>query len=144
MYFGVFQTIMPILGYFLGNTLNQYIKTIDHYVILILLSIVGIDMIISSLQNNDNIDNDSTSFKDMIILSFVTSVDAFAVGITIKFLNCNLLFSCSVIGIITFILSSIGVVIGHKFGVLFNKKASIIGGAILVLLGIKIFLEHLI
>ncbi len=142
-YFGFFQAFMPFLGYFLAKGFSQYIARYDHWVAFILLFIIGINMIIESFDNDDSFDN-STSFKSMIILAIATSIDALAVGITLAFLNVNLIFSISIIGIVTFIISFIGVRIGNIFKNKLGSKASFIGGIILIFIGIKILLEHLV
>ena len=140
LYFGIFQTLMPIIGYIFCYYINGVTK-IDHFVSLILLSIIGISMIKESYEPKE-IDN-STEFKNMLILSIATSIDALAIGITFAFLSVNIIYSVVLIGIITFILSFIGVIIGNKIGNIYGNIAEIIGGIILILMGIKIFLEHI-
>ena len=138
-YFGLFQMIMPILGYLFGINFQLLVQNIDHYIVFILLSIIGINMI--KENNNDN--NDNTNFKTMIILSIATSIDALAVGISFAFLNINIISSTIIIGIITFFISFIGTTIGNKFGKKIGNKARIIGGITLIIIGIKILFEHL-
>ena len=142
MYFGFFQAIMPVIGYCLGVNFQEKIANIDHWIAL--LSAIGINMIkeITTTDNNDD-KNDNVDFKTMIVLAIATSIDALAIGITFAFLKCNIYISAINIGIITFILSLIGVKIGNVFGCKYEKKAQILGGGILILLGIKILLEHL-
>lgn len=143
LYFGGFQALMPVLGYFLGETFENVITNIDHWIAFILLGIIGGNMIKDSFSKEcDNFDDD-VSFKTMIILAIATSIDALAVGITFAFLKVNLVLAISFIGIITFILSLIGTKVGNRFGNKYEKKAEIVGGIILVLLGIKILFEHL-
>lgn len=142
LYFGIFQAIMPILGYFLGNSFGPLITKIDHYIILILLLIIGISMIKESFNKDEQYDYE-ISFKSMIALAVATSIDAFAVGITFSFLKVNIISSCLIIGIITFILSFISVNIGIKLKNKCGNFTPIIGGLILIFIGIKIFLEHL-
>lgn len=143
LYFGLFQAIMPLIGYFLGNTFEDFVKNIDHWVALILLVSIGINMIKESFNKEKETYNDSIDIKTMSILALATSIDALAVGITFACLGTNIITSVIYIGIITLILSIIGVKIGNKFGNKYEKKAQIIGGIILILLGIKIVLEHL-
>ena len=147
LYFGVFQAIMPLIGYFLGSSFSFYIEKIDHWVTFILLFGIGLNMIKESFDKEKKIinkkENEDISFITMILLSIATSIDAFAIGITFACLNTNISLSVSVIGIITFILSVLGVIIGKKFGNIFENKAEIIGGIILCFIGIKILLEHL-
>lgn len=143
LYFGGFQALMPVLGYFLGSTFENVITNLDHWIAFILLGIIGGNMIKDSFSNEcDNFDDD-VSFKTMLILSIATSIDALAVGITFAFLRVNLVLAISIIGIITFVLSVIGTKVGNRFGDKYEKKAEFVGGVILVLLGTKILLEHL-
>ena len=142
MYFGGFQALMPVIGCFLGVGFEDKIKSIDHWIALILLSIIGINMIREAFSAEDEAD-DKIDFKTMIILAIATSIDALTVGVTFAFLSVNIWFSIVVIGIITFIMSIIGVKIGNVFGDKYKSKAEITGGIILILLGIKVLLEHL-
>lgn len=144
LYFGGFQALMPVIGYFLGSIFESFITSIDHWIAFLLLTIIGINMIREAIGGEDNGNsNDRVDFKTMIVLAVATSIDALAIGITFAFLNVNLLFASSTIGIITFILSVIGVKIGNKFGDKYEKKACLFGGTILILIGLKILLEHL-
>ena len=142
-YFGIFQAIMPVIGYFLGSTFESFITNFDHWVAFILLAIIGGNMIKESLSNECDTITDDINFKTMIILAIATSIDALAVGITFAFFNVNLILAITLIGIITFALSVIGTKIGNKFGDKYEKKAEFVGGVILILLGLKILLEHL-
>ena len=143
LYFGGFQAIMPILGYFLGSTFESIITSLDHWIAFILLGIIGGNMIKDSFSKEyDNFD-DNVNFKTMIVLAIATSIDALAVGITFAFLKVNLVLAISLIGIITFILSVVGTKVGNRFGDKYEKKAELVGGIILILLGTKILLEHL-
>ena len=144
LYFGYFQALMPALGYLLGVNFQDRISNIDHWVAFILLAVIGINMIKEAISKDNDVHNDSIKFKDMIILSIATSIDALAVGITFAFLNVNLILAISLIGIITFIISVLGVKVGNIFGDKYEKKAEFAGGIILILLGIKILLEHLL
>lgn len=139
LYFGFFQTFMPLIGYFLGLSFEIIVTRIDHYIAFTLLTIIGISMI---LEKEEEIDN-KIDFKTMLLLSIATSIDALAIGVTFAFLNVNITLSILTIGIITFCLSFIGVLIGNKFGKFLKNKAQIFGGIILILTGIKILLEHL-
>ena len=143
LYFGIFQALMPLLGYFLGVSFQYLVTSIDHWIVFILLVFIGGNMIKDAFSNEDLDNNDDIGFKIMIILALATSIDALAVGITFAFLNVNIILAFSLIGIITFILSIIGVKIGNKFGDKYETKAQIAGGTILILLGLKILLEHL-
>jgi len=143
LYFGIFQGIMPLIGYFLGITSENLISKIDHWIAFILLLFIGLNMIRESLSKEKEEVNDKIDFKSMILISIATSIDALAVGITFAYLKVNLLTSILTIVITTFILSSIGVKIGNKFGDKYEQKAKLIGGIILIFIGIKILLEHL-
>lgn len=143
LYFGVFQAFMPFIGYLLGVNFQNKIANIDHWIAFILLGIIGINMIKESISKENNISTDSIKFKEMIILAIATSIDALAVGITFAFLRVNIILAISLIGCITFIISVIGVKVGNIFGNKYEKKAEFAGGFILIILGIKILLEHL-
>lgn len=143
LYFGVFQAIMPVIGYLLGTTFESLVTQIDHWIAFILLGIIGANMIKEALGKDSENSNDKVDFKTMIVLAIATSIDALAVGITFAFLKTNLLTSVMIIGVTTFILSLIGVKIGNKFGDKYEKKAEFLGGVILILIGVKILLEHL-
>lgn len=143
LYFGIFQALMPMIGYFLGTTFESFVTTFDHWIAFILLALIGGNMIKESFDNEDEKKNDKVDFKTMIVLALATSIDALAVGITFAFFDVNLLLAVAIIGIITFIISILGVKIGNKFGDKYQNKAELIGGIILVILGIKILLEHL-
>ena len=143
LYFGIFQAIMPVIGYFLGTTFESLVTQIDHWIAFILLGIIGINMIKEAFSKESENCNDKVDFKTMILLAIATSIDALAVGITFAFLKTEILSAVTMIGIITFILSLIGVNIGNKFGDKHEKNAEILGGIILILMGIKILIEHL-
>ena len=143
LYFGVFQAVMPIFGFFLGSSLSGFVQKIDHWIAFILLLIIGANMVKESTDDELEKRNDKIDFKTMIILAIATSIDALAVGITFAFFNVNLLLAISIIGIITFILSIIGVIVGNKFGDKFQNKAELAGVIILIIIGLKILLEHL-
>lgn len=142
LYFGIFQAIMPVFGYFLGTAFSEIVKNIDHWIAFILLSFIGGNMIRESLDK-DNETNDKVDFKTMVVLAIATSIDALAVGVTFAFFKTNIILSALIIGIITFSLSLLGVKIGNKFGNKFQNKASLLGGIILIIIGLKILLEHL-
>lgn len=143
LYFGIFQALMPIIGYFLGTTFSSLVENVDHWIAFILLAIIGGNMIKDSFDNECEKRNEKVDFKTMIILAIATSIDALAVGVTFAFFKTNVVLAVSIIGIITFILSLIGVKIGNRFGDKFQNKAELTGGIILIIIGIKILLEHL-
>lgn len=142
-YFGFFQALMPLVGYLLGIGFQDKVTGIDHWIAFILLGIIGINMIKEALSKEEEEKNDSVDFKEMIVLAIATSIDALAVGITMAFLEVNIALAITIIGIITFAISVIGVKIGNIFGNKYEKKAELAGGIILILMGIKILLEHL-
>lgn len=142
LYFGGFQALMPLIGYVLGVGFEDKIKSLDHWIAFILLVFIGINMIKEAFETKEE-SNDKIDFKTMIILAIATSIDALAVGVTFAFLNVNIMLAISLIGIITFIISMIGVKIGNVFGDKYETKAELAGGFILIFLGTKILLEHL-
>ena len=144
LWFGGFQALMPLIGYFLGTAFEKYVTSIDHYIAFILLGAIGANMIKESFSKQEEKPCDSFGFKTMLIMAIATSIDALAVGITFALLpDVNIIAAVSFIGVTTFILSAIGVVIGNIFGAKFKSKAEFAGGLILILLGTKILLEHL-
>lgn len=143
VYFGAFQALMPVLGYFLGSSFSAFVQKVDHWIAFILLSIIGVNMIKESTDDEVEKRNDNVDFKTMVVLAIATSIDALAVGVTFAFFEVNILLAISIIGIITFILSIFGVIIGNKFGDKFQNKAELAGGIILIIIGVKILLEHL-
>lgn len=143
LYFGIFQGLMPLIGYLLGKNFENLITSIDHWIAFILLSIIGINMIRETIKNEEENINDKFDIKTMLPLAIATSIDALAIGVTFAFLKINIFTSILLIGIITFVTSSIGVIIGKKFGDKFEKSAQIIGGIILIVIGVKILLEHI-
>ena len=162
LFFGVFQAAMPLIGWLLGISFQGYIKAIDHWIALILLSILGGKMIYEFYESrkegtSENEDTESEvsttlegeennkyeiSNKELTTLAIATSIDALAVGISFAFLNVNIVSSSLIIGIITFIVCFIGVIAGKKIGAIFKDYAELIGGIILILIGINIFNEH--
>lgn len=146
LFFGGFQAIMPLIGYFLGIGFEKYITRIDHWIAFLLLGFIGGKMVVEAIKEwneADKQEEDRLDIKELFILAVATSIDALAVGITFAFLNVNIWSAISIIGATTFVLSIIGVVIGNKFGSKYKSKAELVGGIILVLIGAKILLEHL-
>lgn len=142
LWFGGFQGLMPLLGYFLGVQFKDKITAIDHWIAFLLLGIIGFNMIKEAKEGDEEETNDSLAVKDMFILAVATSIDALAVGITFAFLSVNIWEAVLFIGVVTFILSVIGVKIGNVFGTRYKAKAEFAGGMILILLGVKILIEH--
>lgn len=143
LYFAIFQALMPTLGFFLGTNFKDVVTRIDHWLAFILLVAIGVNMLKEAFSKGNESFDDDVGFKTMIVLALATSIDALAIGITFAFLRVSLIFSVVMIGVITFIISFAGVKIGNKFGNKYEKKAEIFGGGILILLGIKILVEHL-
>lgn len=141
-YFGGFQASMPLIGYWLGNRFQHLITNIDHWITFILLVGIGFNMLKESRCETEKL-NDSLSSTEMLPLAVATSIDALAVGITFAFLRVNIVEVATMIGVITFILSALGICLGYKFGAKHKAKAECFGGIVLILIGIKILLEHL-
>ena len=153
LWFGVFQALMPLIGYFLGAQFEHLIKAFDHWVAFGLLLLIGINMIREALSEEESTDNGqqttaectcNTGFKTMLMMAVATSIDALAVGVSFAFLSVNIWKSVLVIGVTTFLFSFVGVRIGNIFGSRYSKAAEITGGLILIGLGVKILLEHLV
>ncbi|MDO4662937.1 MAG: manganese efflux pump MntP family protein [Tissierellia bacterium] len=142
LYFGFFQALMPFLGFILGVRFKDLIMNVDHWIALVLLSLIGVNMIKESRSGSCSTDP-SMGFKKMITLAIATSIDAMAVGITMSILNVNLIFAISMMGIVTFILSALGIKLGNIFGSRSKTTAEMIGGFVLIIIGVKILLEHL-
>ena len=144
-YFGAFQAIMPVIGFVLGVQFKDLITSVDHWIALILLCLIGANMIRESLSKEDEKMNCSFCFRAMLPLAVATSIDALAVGVTFAIMDIGskIVFAVLFIGVITFILSAIGVKIGNVFGAKFKAKAEFFGGVVLILMGLKIFLEDL-
>ncbi|MBQ3848621.1 MAG: manganese efflux pump [Clostridia bacterium] len=142
-YFAVFQMVMPLIGFFLGDRFKGIVESIDHWIAFGLLVLIGANMIREALSKKDKEETDDVSPKIMIPLAIATSIDALVAGVTFAFLDVNLPLCIAIIGIITFGLCVLGVVLGRLVGQKLKKKAELIGGIILICLGVKILLEHL-
>ena len=143
LYFGVFQAVMPLVGWLLGVQFQGLIQQFDHWIAFILLGIIGANMIKEACSGDCEKEDDSLDIRTMFLLAVATSIDALAVGITFAFLDVHIIAAVSFIGVTTFVISAIGVKIGNVFGTKYKSKAEFAGGAILILLGVKILLEHL-
>ena len=143
LWFGGFQALMPAIGYILGAQFQEAIASIDHWIAFVLLALIGGNMIHEALDNDEEEADASLDVKTMFLLAVATSIDALAIGITFAFLKVNIIPAVCFIGIVTFIISLAGVKIGNIFGARYKNKAEIVGGVILILLGLKILLEHL-
>lgn len=145
-WFGGFQALMPAIGFLLGSTFERYITKFDHWIAFVLLGLIGANMIKEALSGEAEKTDGSLCFKTMLVMAIATSIDALAVGITFAFLIPTvgeMVAAVLMIGVITFCLSGIGVRVGSVFGGKYKAKAEFTGGAILILLGLKILLEHL-
>lgn len=142
-WFGGFQALMPAVGYLLGVNFKKYITAIDHWIAFVLLALIGFNMIREALKNDDESADPSFTAKSMSLLAVATSIDALAIGITFAFLDVNIVAAVLFIGVCTFVISAAGVKIGSAFGTRFKSKAEIAGGAILIILGLRILVEHL-
>ena len=139
-WFGLFQALMPVLGYFAGRAFRVFIDRWSHWVAFALLAFVGISMLHEAFQKEESFD-DSLGFTTMLMLAIATSIDAFAVGASLALLDVSILFAASCIGVITFIISCAGVRIGSLFGARWHKPSLITGGIILCLIGLRIVLS---
>ena len=143
LWFGTFQALMPVIGYFLGVSFADRIKSVDHWIAFVLLALIGGNMIREAFGKEEERASADLDVKTMFIMAVATSIDALAVGVTFAFLNQNMPLAVSLIGVTTFMLSMLGVKVGNLFGVKYKSKAEFIGGLILILLGAKILLKHL-
>ena len=144
VWFGGFQALMPTLGYFLGTLFAAAIEAVDHWIAFGLLAVIGVNMLKEAASGDTEGETADLSVKTMFILAVATSIDALAVGISLAMVGqVNIFFAAPLIGLCTCLLSAIGVKVGNVFGSRFEKEAQIAGGVILILLGVKILLEHL-
>lgn len=147
LFFGGFQALMPLIGWALGSQLTDFIAPIDHWIAFGLLAFVGGKMLWDAFHEDDEDEGSQTDekldLKELLMLAIATSIDALAVGITFAFLQVAIVPSITIIGLTTFVISFAGVAVGHFFGARFEKPATIVGGVVLILIGVKILLEHL-
>ena len=144
LFFGGFQALMPLLGYFLGSRFAGSIERFDHWIAFILLAFIGFNMIRESREETEEEEAfTGVNFKELLLLSVATSIDALAVGVTFAFLQVKIVPAVTIIGCTTFVLSLAGVYVGDVFGARYKSRAELTGGVILILIGLKILLEHL-
>lgn len=146
LFFGGFQALMPLIGWVLGKQFETYITSVDHWVAFVLLALIGGNMLKESRNKEEGETcqcNNRLDIKELFLLAIATSIDALAVGITFAFLKVDIIPAIGIIGVTTFILSAVGVFVGNIFGSRYKNKAEFAGGIILILIGIKILLEHL-
>lgn len=144
LWFGGFQALMPVAGYLLGSAFASFVEAWDHWISFILLAYIGINMIKEAFESKEESKDKGFAIRIMFLLAVATSIDALAVGVSLAFLNASILSSAMVIGITTFLFSAVGVYIGNLFGNRYLKTAECIGGVILIVIGIKILIEHLL
>jgi putative Mn2+ efflux pump MntP len=142
--FGIFQALMPLLGWLAGQTVVDLIAGFDHWLAFGLLAFIGGKMVWESFRKEEECKTDITKWKTLITLSIATSIDALAVGLTFAFLEVNIALACGVIGITAFLISVLGFILGRKAGKVFGKRAELIGGLVLIGIGLKILLDHLL
>ncbi len=142
-WFGGFQSLMPLIGYFLGVGLQDKITRFDHWIAFVLLGFIGANMIKEAVSGEEEPADASMDVKNMFLLAVATSIDALAVGVTFAFLKVNIAWAVIFIGLVTFVFSASGIKIGSVFGTKYKSKAEIAGGLILIILGVKILVEHL-
>ena len=144
LWFGGFQALMPLIGYFLGAAFEVYITKFDHWIAFVLLCLIGGMMLKEALSHEEEETDGSLSFKTMLVMAIATSIDALAIGISFGILpDVNIAAAISLIGVITLALCMVGVKLGNVFGSRYKSKAELAGGIILILIGTKILLEHL-
>ncbi len=143
VWFGVFQGLMPLIGYFVGQSFAEYVVSVDHWIAFGLLTLIGVNMIREAMSGEEEEEVDgSFGVRTMLVMAIATSIDALAVGISMAFLNVNIWFSAAVICVVTLLISGAGVYLGSAFGTRLGSKAGIVGGVILIAIGIKIVVEH--
>ncbi len=143
VFFGGFQALMPVVGYLLGAGFEHYISAFDHWIAFALLAFIGGKMIWEAVRGGEEEQPQELDLKMLLMMAVATSIDALAVGITFAFLRMDILSSALTIGATTFLISFGGVAAGNRFGARYKQKAEIVGGVVLVLIGVKILLEHL-
>ncbi len=144
LFFGLFQGLMPIFGWLAGEYIADYISAFDHWVAFALLTIIGVKMIYESIRNKPAKFLRAYTLKVILVLSIATSIDALAVGLSFSFLDVSIFFPAIIIGVITFLLSFFGVYVGGRFGKVLKNRIEILGGLILIVIGLKILLEHVL
>ena len=148
LFFGGFQALMPLVGWALGTQFEALITPVDHWIAFVLLGIIGGKMLWDAFHEDDPEDlacptDGKLDLRELVMMAIATSIDALAVGITFAFLRVDIAVSVGLIGVTTFVLSIVGVAVGHRFGAKYEKPATIVGGIVLILIGLKIMLEHL-
>ena len=148
LFFGIFQGLMPVIGWLVGSAFAVYVTAVDHWIAFALLAFVGGKMLWDAFHDEGEEEDDETStqkldLRELFMLAIATSIDALAVGISFSFLQIDIVAAALIIGCTTFVLSLVGVVVGNRFGARFEKPSQIAGGIVLIAIGLKILLEHL-
>lgn len=145
LFFGVFQAAMPVIGWAAGISFKDYIESVDHWVAFALLTLIGLKMLADAFKKEEEPTECDVrlNLRELLILAVATSIDALAVGFSFAILQVKILFPVVMIGVTTFLLSFCGVCIGHRFGMKFKRSAEIAGSIVLILIGVKILLDHL-
>ena len=147
LFFGGFQGLMPVIGWVLGSQFARFVTPVDHWIAFGLLALIGGKMLWDAFHDQDEDvqtpDCERLDLKELFMLAIATSIDALAVGITFAFLEVSIVFAAVVIALVTFVLSWVGVAVGNRFGVRYQKPSTIVGGVVLILIGLKTLLEHL-
>ena len=155
LFFGAFQALMPVIGWALGSQFAQFVEPIDHWIAFVLLAGIGGKMIVDAIREGDEDAADGSAgaasgqdapldMRELVMLAVATSIDALAVGVTFAFLQVDIVPAATFIGVVTFALSFAGVAIGHQFGSRWEKPSTIVGGIVLILIGVKTLIEHLV
>ena len=144
LFFGVFQFLMPLIGWFLGTSVAEYIRAVDHFIAFGLLALIGLNMIRGALKGEPEEAPKNLSFGRLTVLAIATSIDALVVGISMAFMALPIFLSALVIGVVAFALSLLGGLAGKRLGMLFQRRAAFIGGVVLILIGVRILVEHLL
>lgn len=142
-WFGGFQALMPLLGFLLASSFAEYIKQYDHWIAFALLFLIGVNMLREAFSKEEKEADASFSVKTMLLLAVATSIDALATGVSFAVTDTNIWLAVSIIGVTTFLFSAAGVKVGSIFGRKYQSKAEFLGGVILILIGVKILIEHL-
>ncbi len=143
LWFGGFQALMPIIGYFLGISFSDFVASVDHWICFGLLLLIGLNMIREALWGDEDELDDNFSSRTMFLMAIATSIDALVVGVTLAFAHANIWLAATIIGVVTFALSGMGIYLGRVIGSKFGSKAGILGGLVLIGIGLKTLIEHL-
>lgn len=143
LWFGGFQALMPIIGYLLATQFASFVVEIDHWIAFGLLLLIGLNMIRETLWGEEEAMDSDFGLRTMALMAIATSIDALAVGVSLAFVRANIWVAASVIGVVTFTLSALGLYLGRKIGSRLGSKAGVLGGVVLIIIGVKILIEHL-